>query len=122
MATPTSTLAGKLLLSVEETAILLGQTRSTLYRAIHAETLPLPVHLVGRRMKIPRAAVDRLLAGLGPAAPAPEAIGAQASAAPEGPGRLGRCPLCGRSTSPPPATSRPTCSAARRSSSATTSV
>ncbi len=58
MATPTSTLAGKLLLSVEETAILLGQTRSTLYRAIHAETLPLPVHLVGRRMKIPRAAVS----------------------------------------------------------------
>ncbi len=31
------------LLSVEETAVLLGETRSTLYRALKAGTFPLPV-------------------------------------------------------------------------------
>jgi excisionase family DNA binding protein len=53
----------KPLLSVEETAILLGETRSTLYRAIQAGTLPLPVYTIGRRLRIPRRAVERLIDG-----------------------------------------------------------
>ncbi len=38
------------LLSVEETAILLGETRSTLYRALKAGTFPLPVFRIGSRI------------------------------------------------------------------------
>ena len=121
MATRSPALAGKLLLSVEEAAILLGQTRSTLYRAIHAGTLPLPVHRVGKRMKIPRAALDRLLAGLDPTTPSTPG-GAQVVSRGDAPDRPGPCPLCGRSGAPAPARSRPMCSAARRSSSGTASV
>jgi excisionase family DNA binding protein len=43
----------KPLLSVEETAILLGETRSTVYRAVKAGTLPLPMFLIGSRIRIP---------------------------------------------------------------------
>ena len=39
------------LLSVEEAAILLGETRSTLYRAVKAGTLPLPVFRIGSRIR-----------------------------------------------------------------------
>ena len=53
----------KPLLSVEETAILLGETRSTLYRAVKAGTLPLPMFRIGSRIRIPRSAVERLIAG-----------------------------------------------------------
>jgi excisionase family DNA binding protein len=56
----------KPLLSVEETAILLGETRSTLYRAVKAGTLPLPVLRIGSRIRIPRIAVERLIAGIVP--------------------------------------------------------
>ena len=52
------------LLSVEEAALLLGVTRSTLYRAIKAGTFPLPVFRIGQRIRIPRRSVDRLIAGL----------------------------------------------------------
>lgn len=52
----------KPLLSVEEAAELLGQSRSSLYRAISRGDLPLPVVTNGR-YRIPRLAVDRLLAG-----------------------------------------------------------
>jgi excisionase family DNA binding protein len=51
------------LLSVEDAALLLGETRSTLYRAIRAGTLPLPVFQIGARMRIPRRAVERLIEG-----------------------------------------------------------
>jgi excisionase family DNA binding protein len=54
------------LLSVEEASVLLGVTRSTLYRAIKAGTFPLPVFRIGQRTRIPRRSVDRLLAGLPP--------------------------------------------------------
>ena len=54
------------LLSVEETANLLGETRSTLYRALKAGTLPLPVFRIGSRIRIPRRAVERLIDGLDP--------------------------------------------------------
>jgi excisionase family DNA binding protein len=58
----------KPLLSVEETAILLGETRSTLYRAVKAGTLPLPVLRIGSRIRIPRIAVERLHRGNRPRA------------------------------------------------------
>ena len=54
----------KPLLSVEEAAILLGETRSTLYRAIKAGDFPLPIFRIGRRIRIPRRSVERLLSGL----------------------------------------------------------
>ncbi len=54
------------LLSVEEAAILLGETRSTLYRAVKAGTLPLPVFRIGSRIRIPRRAVERLIDGMEP--------------------------------------------------------
>lgn len=56
----------KPLLSVEETAVLLGETRSTLYRAVKAGTLPLPTFRIGSRIRIPRSAVERLIAGEAP--------------------------------------------------------
>jgi excisionase family DNA binding protein len=59
------------LLSVEETAALLGETRSTLYRALKAGTLPLPVFRIGSRIRIPRRAVERLIEGLDPEQPSP---------------------------------------------------
>jgi excisionase family DNA binding protein len=59
------------LLSVEETAILLGETRSTLYRALKAGTLPFPVFRIGSRIRIPRRAVERLIEGLDPEQPSP---------------------------------------------------
>jgi excisionase family DNA binding protein len=54
----------KPLLSVEEAAALLGETRSTLYRAIKAGSFPLPIFRIGQRIRIPRRSVERLLAGL----------------------------------------------------------
>lgn len=49
--------------SVEEAALLLGEARSTLYRAVKAGTLPLPVVRIGARIRIPRIAIDRLIVG-----------------------------------------------------------
>lgn len=57
-------LGRKPLLSIEETAILLGETRSTLYRAVKQPDFPLPVHRIGKRLRIPRRAVERLVDGL----------------------------------------------------------
>ena len=54
----------KPLLSVEEATVLLGETRSTLYRAIKAGNFPLPIFKIGQRIRIPRRSVERLLAGL----------------------------------------------------------
>lgn len=51
------------LLNVEEAAELLGVTRDTIYRAIKAKTLPVPVYVIGKRMRIPRRAIERLLEG-----------------------------------------------------------
>jgi excisionase family DNA binding protein len=62
----------KPLLSVEEAAVLLGETRSTLYRAIKAGTFPLPIFRIGQRIRIPRRSVERLLDGL-PLTPPEEA-------------------------------------------------
>jgi excisionase family DNA binding protein len=108
----------KPLLSVEETAILLGETRSTLYRAVKAGTLPLPVLRIGSRIRIPRVAVERLVAGIDPD-PAP--IRAQVSAD-QGLAAVAPSPIFENSSAPALPRSRPMCSAARRSSSGTASV
>lgn len=70
----TGNLGAKPLLSIEETAVLLGETRSTLYRAVKEGTLPLPVYMIGRRLRIPRLAVERMVSGLSPTPeePSPE--------------------------------------------------
>lgn len=56
-------LSTKPLLSVHDTAILLGQSRSSIYRAIERGDLPLPVFTINGRWRVPRLAVERLLAG-----------------------------------------------------------
>lgn len=56
------------LLTLEETALLLGIGRSTLYRAVHAEKVPFPVHRIGGYWYVPRPALQRFLDG--------EAVGA----------------------------------------------
>ena len=51
------------LLSVDEVAILLGASRSSIYRSIERGDLPLPVFKINGRLRIARRAVERLLAG-----------------------------------------------------------
>lgn len=53
----------KPLLSVEEAAILLGESRSSVYRSIDRGDLPLPVFRINGRLRIPRRAVERLIDG-----------------------------------------------------------
>jgi hypothetical protein len=48
---------------VDETAVLLGESRSSIYRAIERGDLPLPVFTINGRIRIARRAVERLLAG-----------------------------------------------------------
>lgn len=54
----------KPLVGLAELADLLAVHRSTIYRAVERGTLPLPIVRIGSRMTVPRAAVDRLLAGV----------------------------------------------------------
>lgn len=56
-------LANKPLLSVDEVAILLGQSRSSIYRSIERRDLPLPIFKLNGRWRVPRRAVERLLDG-----------------------------------------------------------
>jgi excisionase family DNA binding protein len=55
----------KALLSVDEAAEMLGQSRSSLYRAIHAGDTPFPVYKIGT-FRIPALAIERLLNGEAP--------------------------------------------------------
>ena len=72
-------LASKALLSVDEAAILLGTSHSSLYRAIKNGDLPLPLYRMSGRWRIPRRAVERLLDGEPPAvAPPPSRMGSAA--------------------------------------------
>ena len=103
------------MLSVEETATLLGETRSTLYRAIKAGTQPFPIFVIGERIRIPRRAIDRLLDGFDPMQTNyynDDNSSAEPNEATLAPTKLGY-------TS---SNRRPTCSAARRSSSRIASV
>jgi len=51
------------LLSLEETALLLGIGRSTIYRAVRDGNVPFPVHRIGGYWYVPRAALQRFLNG-----------------------------------------------------------
>ena len=51
------------LASVEEAAAIFGMSRATLYRQIERGQLPLPIYLLGRRMRIPRLQLERFLRG-----------------------------------------------------------
>ena len=66
MSTPSVNRNPKPLLSVEETAFLLGETGSTLYQSVKAGTLRLPMSRIGSRIQIPRRAVERLIEGMEP--------------------------------------------------------
>lgn len=51
----------RLTMSVDDVAPLLGINRSTAYESIRLGTFPLPVLRLGRRLLIPRRAVEELL-------------------------------------------------------------
>ena len=55
--------SGAQLLSVEETALVLGIGRSTLYRAVQAGKVPFPVHRIGGVWYVPRRSLERFLDG-----------------------------------------------------------
>jgi len=58
-----SDLGSKPLLSLDEAAILLSIGRATIYRSVKRGDFPVPVITINGRMRIPRLAVERLLAG-----------------------------------------------------------
>lgn len=123
------------LLSVDGAAILLGVSRSSLYRSIVRGDCPLRVFTINGRLRIPRLAVERLLAGdtpaehrgavqVGFAAERSEGNLDSPVASPRASHDAGARPPCGRADrlfSLQPRTA-PTCSAALRSSSGTPSV
>lgn len=59
--------APKPLLSVEETSVLLGESRSSVYRSIERGDFPLPVFKLNGRLRVPRRAVERFIDGDYPA-------------------------------------------------------
>jgi len=56
-------------LSIEETSVLLGISRATLYRSVQRGDFPVPVVQLNGRLRVPRRAVERLMEGIAPAAP-----------------------------------------------------
>lgn len=101
-------------LSIEETAVLLGISRATLYRSVQRGDFPVQVVQLNGRLRVPRRAVERLMEGIAPVSQ-PDASGGMLPPAP------GVCPTCGSPSAPPPKRT-PMCSAARRSSSSSPSV
>ena len=63
MANTDKSWSRKPLLSVDDAAVLLGQSRSSIYRAIGRGDLPVPVFTINGRIRIARRSVERLLAG-----------------------------------------------------------
>ncbi len=53
----------RLLLTLEETALVLGIGRSTLYRAVKDGSVPFPVHRIGGCSYVPKVALQRFLDG-----------------------------------------------------------
>jgi predicted DNA-binding transcriptional regulator AlpA len=51
------------LLSVEQTAVLLGESRSAVYRSIERGDFPIPVFRINGRLRIARRSVERLIDG-----------------------------------------------------------
>jgi excisionase family DNA binding protein len=109
--TKTNATTTRAFLSVQEVAALLGEHRSTCYRSIERGDFPIPVVTINGRLRVPRRAVERLIAGDA------ATFGQPAQAAPG----ADTCPVCGSPLSLP-ARRHPMCSAARRSSSSITSV
>lgn len=117
----------KPLLTVGEAAILLGRSRTTLYRSIQRGEQLFPVVTFNGRLRIPLRSVERLIEGIEP--PASAAAEPQDGRGETAVGhrleRLrGACPVCGSlpALGTPAPRRRPMCSAARRSSSAMPSV
>lgn len=54
----------KPLLSVKEAALLLGLSRSSVYRSIQRGDFPIPVHRINGRIHIPHHALELLVRGL----------------------------------------------------------
>lgn len=100
-------------LSVEETAVLLGVSRSTLYRSLRRGDFPAPVVQLNGRLRVPRRAIERLIEGSDRVSP-PATVGTSSPV-------LAACPTCG-ALPVPPVRRAPMCSAARRSSSSSPSV
>jgi excisionase family DNA binding protein len=53
------------LLNLEETALVLGIGRSTIYRAVRDGKVPFPVHRIGGKWYVPKRALERFLDGGG---------------------------------------------------------
>jgi len=70
------------LLSLEQTALVLGIGRSTIYRAVRDGRVPFPVHRIGGTWYVPKRALERFLDGEGNDAEAHDD-------AQQGPSRLG---------------------------------
>ena len=51
------------LLNLEETALVLGIGRSTIYRAVRDGKVPFPVHRIGGTWYVPKRALERFLDG-----------------------------------------------------------
>ena len=51
------------LLSLEETALILGIGRSTVYRAVREGKVPFTVHRIGGKWYVPKRALERFLDG-----------------------------------------------------------
>ena len=51
------------LLSLEDTALVLGIGRSTIYRAVRDGNVPFPVHRIGGKWYVPKRALQRFLEG-----------------------------------------------------------
>ncbi len=51
------------LLNLEETALVLGIGRSTIYRAVREGKVPFPVHRIGGKWYVPKRALQRFLDG-----------------------------------------------------------
>ncbi len=51
------------LLNLEDTALVLGIGRSTIYRAVREGKVPFPVHRIGGKWYVPKRALQRFLDG-----------------------------------------------------------
>lgn len=80
------------LVSVEEAAEILGQSRSSLYRAIERDDVPVPVFTINGRYRIARRSLEQLIAGELRAAGA-EAQPATAGSGSRSDGAVHRLPL-----------------------------
>ncbi|MGO9559001.1 MAG: helix-turn-helix domain-containing protein [Acidimicrobiales bacterium] len=89
----TTSIRSKPLLTLDEVAIVLSISRAAIYRSVKRGDLPLPVIKINGRMRIPRLAVERLLAG--EVEPSSTPVAQPTEATPALP-----CSICGRTPEP----------------------